>query len=402
MKKGLRRLLSTLLISTLVLTSAGTAFAGSSNTMEASDIRAAQDVTKTQTDPLGGNGKAAAKAVGDIPVTTINASTTSLEAGEVAFGIDDALTGSSNKGFAKQVSFPAKGTVVMGVNTEAYSSTGSNVYFGLYRDAGLTTPVEHSYAAPNSSGTLVIQVPAKGTYYVGVQSPINEYSINTEYYVMTRVGYANGSDRTLKLGQAVAVGQKSAQANYFKVTAANTGYLEVRTGSDVGNVTLCNSKKKALTGKTPTKYLPTYGVKKGTTYYVKVDSTYSSTRGYYNLTVTNKKVSEKSGSSKAKAVTLKKGAKKSGTIIAGDKTADWYKIKLTGKKAVKFTIKGATNGTIKADVYDGGRKMGTRSFPYYSGGMTVQSVGKWSKGTFYVKIYRGDAKSSGYYTISWK
>ena len=55
MKKGLHRLLSTLLISTLVLTSAGTAFASSSNTMTGEDISKAQSPVKAVQTELAGN-----------------------------------------------------------------------------------------------------------------------------------------------------------------------------------------------------------------------------------------------------------------------------------------------------------------------------------------------------------
>lgn len=410
MKKGLRRLLSTLLISTLVLTSAGTAFADSSNTMTGADISKAQNPAKAVQTEVSGKIKAGAKtAEGDIPLTMVNATTTSIKDDVVAFDIGDVLPGSTKQGYSKQISLPAKGTVSMVVAAQAYT-TSASLEFGLYKDAALTIPVNNygvvtaKTTVPTKEDTVtrVIQVPSKGTYYLGVQTLSPMRDENQAFLVGAAAGYANGADRTIANGKAIAVGQKDAQTNYFKFKATKTGYLEVRAASGIGSVALCNSKKRAMTDTLSTKYLPTYGVKKGVTYYVKVNSYASSTRGWYNLTVVNKAVSEKSGKSKAKAVTLKKGAKKSGTIIIGDKTADWYKFTLSSKKAVSITIKGATNDNIKADVYDKRGKIGTRSFGYYSGGMTLKSAGKWSKGTFYIKLYRGNSKSSGHYTISWK
>lgn len=405
MKKGLHRLLSTLLISTLVLTSAGTAFASSSNTMTGEDISKAQSPVKAVQTELAGKVKAGTKtAEGVIPLTNINASTTSIKSDAVVFDIGDVLPGSTKQGYSRAISLPAKGTIIMEAAAKSAVSTSS-----LDKDAALTNAVGYGIISAKTTDptdadvvTRVIQVPAKGTYYLGIQtlSPIRDEQ--QAFLVGAAAGYANGGDRTITSGKAIAVGQRDAQTNYFKFKATKTGSLEVQAASGIGSVALCNSKKKALTTNLATKELPTYGVKKGVTYYVKVNSYASSSRGWYNLTVVNKAVSEKSGKSKAKAVTLKKGAKRSGTIIIGDKTADWYKFTLSSKKAVKITIKGATNDNIKADVYDKHGKIGTRSFGYYSGGMTLKSAGKWSKGTFYIKLYRGNSKSSGHYTISWK
>ena len=74
-------------------------------------------------------------------------------------------------------------------------------------------------------------------------------------------------------------------------------------------MTLCSSKKKALSGEDWNLYDPVYGVKKGNTYYVKVRALYN-TSGMYQLKVTNTGVSEKSGTTKSKAVTIKKGSTK--------------------------------------------------------------------------------------------
>ncbi|MEI3504678.1 MAG: hypothetical protein V8Q42_13900 [Anaerovoracaceae bacterium] len=34
--------------------------------------------------------------------------------------------------------------------------------------------------------------------------------------------------------------------------------------------------------------------------------------------------------------------------------------------------------------------------------ITLTSVGKWSKGTYHIKVYRGNSKSSGWYSLKWQ
>lgn len=148
-------------------------------------------------------------------------------------------------------------------------------------------------------------------------------------------------------------------------------------------------------------YTPIYGVKKGNTYYIKVRSNYNYD-GLYQLKVTNYKISENSGSKKSKAVTIKKGYTKKGTITAGSSQSDWYKFKLTSKKKVKITIKGGTNDKLKFIVYKGSKKVSTSTFYNSTKSITLNSVGKWSKGTYYIKAYRGTSKSSGWYSLKWQ
>ena len=142
-------------------------------------------------------------------------------------------------------------------------------------------------------------------------------------------------------------------------------------------------------------------MKKGKTYYVKVAAGYNSD-GAYALKVTNSTISEKSGKKKSRAVLLKKKRTKKGTIVAGEKRTDWYKFRVTKRKTVRLTMKGATNDELKVAIYKGNRRVGRSTLGYYSKSITLRSVGKLSKGTYYIKVYRGTKKSSGWYSLRWK
>lgn len=343
-------------------------------------------------------------STGSITLQNLQTGDETATASIVSYGISDPVLSGYNHGYSQQVSLQ-KGTVIMGVLASSNSLTG-NVNYGVFKDAALKQPVD-SYGSvtadgdTNSAKGRAFQIPSDGTYYLGLYSYISAYSSAQTYTVSVSALYASGVDRTLTSGQKIVVGQKSGQTNYFKFKAAKTGYIEIKSSETFDKVTLCNSKKKALSGQTYTKYAPTYGVKKGTTYYVKVESNYN-TDGGYTLQLTNKGISEKSGAKKAKAVTIKKGKAKKGTIIAGNGQADWYKFRVTSKKKVTVTIKGSTNDRLKVAVYQGSRNMGGGTFWYSDASRSWKSIGKLSKGTYYIKICRANAQSSGWYSISWK
>lgn len=323
--------------------------------------------------------------------------------GYVEYGINSPSVYGSYKGYAQEVYIPAKGTVVMIMCAEDDSSSTGYVNFGVFKDAAMTQAVDSTGIVSSDGSTVrthAFKVDKPGTYYLGVYSFINSASACQNFAVVSFAAYTKGTDRTLTSGKWTAVGQKDEQTNYFKFKATSTGYIKVED-SDRANVTLCSSSKKALSNENYNMYTPIYGVKKGNTYYIKVRSNYNYD-GLYQLKVTNYKISENSGSKKSKAVTIKKGYTKKGTITAGSSQSDWYKFKLTSKKKVKITIKGGTNDKLKFIVYKGSKKVSTSTFYNSTKSITLNSVGKWSKGTYYIKAYRGTSKSSGWYSLKWQ
>lgn len=402
MKKGMSKLLSALLIATLVFTSAGVAFADTGGSEGLVKAQASKTSTKeiskqiSKTEIVEPKTIKSLKKAAATPKTTVGyINVTNLVTGEES--IEEAVVpakqySNSKYGFSQAYTAPAKGTLqILGGAEE------SSVSYGLFYDPDMTNPVDSTgYASAKAVTDRTFKVPSAGTYYIGIYA-----SSNVSAFGIAAV-YANGADRTITAGKRITVGQKDAQTNYFKFKATQTGYLQV-VSSDYGKVTLCKSNKKALSNATSTYYAPTYGVKKGTTYYIKLASDYNYD-GYYQFQVTNKKITEKSGKKKSKAVTIKKKKTKKGTIIAGSSQADWYKFKLGGKKKVTLTMKGATNNKLKVVVYNKkGKKVSSAyNYNYYSNKLTLKSYGKLPKGTYYIKVYRGTKTSSGWYSLSWK
>ncbi len=218
------------------------------------------------------------------------------------------------------------------------------------------------------------------------------------------------------------------ETGYISITAKKATVQEYSDGF----ITLCDASKQVLdatrdiytTAYQGSKYSTvTYGVKKGVTYYFKVESAAGVT-----LKATVKAVKKNAGTSRAKAKTLKQNKKVNGVILAGDKKADWYKINVSQSKKVTLSFSVKTNGWegnsqfatdgIQFSFYDANGKKVTPdasdvltkiqnkgSAIYYSvdsdGGKKSKKAGL-APGTYYIKVERSNAASSGLYSLKWK
>lgn len=222
---------------------------------------------------------------------------------------------------------------------------------------------------------------------------------------------------------------------YFKIKPTKTGYITITSDYIHGSkVALCNASKK-LVSRSDKGYddfysagsqyayqkVLNYGVKKGTTYYIRVqgastDRT-SDTALYESYTDipyigtikwTNTAVkSIKYGKTKKKALVIKKNKKKNGVIKAGSTKHQWFKIK-TAKKKIKISFSAKYNcGTIYARVHYKSygkwyksRMFAMRSTDGYKNACTLtKNTSK--KVTYYVEVYP-NYKASGAYALKWK
>ncbi len=393
MKKIMKRVLSFMLVATLVVSYSGVA--------SASGIEKAPKSIKTSATAVATKAAILENKV-SIPTITPSSGPADVPSSVITYSRSNAASfANDKKGFVQRV-YLSKGVLVMAAR--AYSNDGNgSVAFGLYKDANLTTSVGNpgfNYPKDENTTSRMVQVPKAGYYYVGITSRISEYSTSHTYSVAFAATFANGSDRTITSGKSIAVGQYSSQTNYFKFKAKSTGYIKVSKDGYNAKIALTNSKKKALT-----KYITGksvyYGVKKGTTYYIKINA-YSNPDGGYVLKVTNSAIKEKSGSKKSKAATMAYKKYKNGTIIAGSSQSDYYKFKVPKKKKVKIVLKGRTNERINVKVYKGKKVIGSSNLYSSNSGLTLKSSGKLTPGTYYVKVSRGTKYSSGYYKMYWK
>lgn len=222
--------------------------------------------------------------------------------------------------------------------------------------------------------------------------------------------------------------------HWIKFKAGATGYVTVQItnaskkySDSYGYITLCNSKKKAIGQSkeywwTDSSYklrkVKTYGVKKGQTYYFKVQCASG-----VKFTATVKSVKKSTANSRKKAKSIAKKKQVTGVMIAGENKADWYKINLTRNQGLKLTFSAKTNGKgaysgIKFTLYKSngqvyrssqGREATAWVSPRYPNNWlkisrytsSGQMLGI-DPGTYYVKVERYDKYSSGYYTLQWQ
>ena len=211
---------------------------------------------------------------------------------------------------------------------------------------------------------------------------------------------------------------------YHKLTVNSSGLLtvganEIYVSSYSGNVSyygmyvqLYNSKMKLLDIYDSGEYVnavnedvAVYGVKKGT-YYIKVSGEQN-----YAIAASFEKTTNKGGTSKKKATTLKHNRTTSGIMPAGEKSSatDWYKFKVTKSKKLRLNISTTGNGYFKFYLYGPSYKNGcyidslwNEKGTYYSINSLTRKKLKVKTGTYYIKVVRSTKKSSGKYTLRWK
>ena len=277
------------------------------------------------------------------------------------------------------------------------------------------------YVSPGTDeyGIGGVDVKAGKVYYVGIQS----YS----YAVAAARAYVYSyKTRTLKAGKTmIAPGYKGYSykdsAVKYKIKPKKTGYMlvdveEYGTGyASAGYVQLLNKKKKAVSDKlwfyegSNTSYV-VFGVKKGTTYYLKATDFSGSYDNCYVYGIAHKikKSPVRYNKTRRKALKLKrKGAYKKTTIPANNKSGNqWYKFRVTKKRTTKIKLDTTyiKSGTIKLTLYAGGKKIDSTTVS--NGDVHTYTIthsttwGKANRGTYYLKIHKSK-KATGQYKIKY-
>lgn len=249
----------------------------------------------------------------------------------------------------------------------------------------------------------------KGTYYVKFEAP-GTYAFSSQMF--------NGANRTLKnntytTAYSYTNGPYSYDSKniYYKYKASKTGYITISMEflKDYGNatVTLCNSSKKVISNDV---YVSSsyndntvFAVKKGATYYIKV----SSSSEIYRIKSKITGVTESSGNRKTKAKTLPIGKVRKGVVLSEDKASlnDWYKFTLTKATKLNLTVAGnASSGSLKVELTSpnigGSVDLSINSVGYkQSTALKTYTTSTLPKGTYYIRVYKDDKKSSGSYAL---
>ena len=198
---------------------------------------------------------------------------------------------------------------------------------------------------------------------------------------------------------------------YFKFKAKYTGWMDVQVEMETfefGNgeitVALLDSRRKRVSyvydfEEDLPNYTLTFGVKKGSTYYIRVGEV-NDLPDNYKIKVENRSYNDSYGKTKKKAKRIKRNKTKFGTFIAGSKNrVKWYKIKLTTAQRINFNF-----NKFYANEYDS--KYGIVGKFYNSNGKNISnSINKGKilpRGTYYLKVYVKGTYCSGVFDFKWK
>jgi len=207
--------------------------------------------------------------------------------------------------------------------------------------------------------------------------------------------------------------------SWFKVKTTGTRNLKVQFSEEgTFSVRLYKSNKSTVLGggtvsvgkgKSYTTY---YAVPAGT-FYVRVYKKESVTP-YYGIKMSTSTVTEKSGATKAKAVSVGKNVLKKGTLLATETAStsvDWYKVTTTKNQKfwmhLTFKTGGISTGGVKITVYKKGSTKPVLTKKFASGAYTQDwkiyntgNNGNLKPGTYYFKVQKYNY-GTGYYSMKW-
>lgn len=310
------------------------------------------------------------------------------------------------------ITVPSKGVLFMGV-ADDFTASKANTYLNvdIYSDPACTSSIYYS----TGDNVRIIKLPQGGTYYIKVGYADYSGTLSTQYNAVIALEFANGSNKTLKNKVSTYTGVANTEKPiYYKVKVNKAGTITFDIeGTYSSYVTLCNSKKKAISTKKSITAVDdnkiVFGVKKGT-YYIKVNTNNDTIR----VKSTCKAVAQKNNATKKKATTLKFKKKAATIVLATEKkgSSDWYKFYNPKKKKVTVTYNSSLTGDLEISFYSAkGKKFGSKRIyegvdrtsgiiPY--SGIRGSNTMTLPKGTYYIKIKKLDKKGTGTYSLTIK
>lgn len=195
---------------------------------------------------------------------------------------------------------------------------------------------------------------------------------------------------------------------YHRISIKKAGYITVEGAAFSEDaqksldIEFTDANQRDLESKTLKKsngYTTYFGVKKGT-YYIAAspadDESYQ-LRYFFNA------VTDKSGSSKSRAVTLKNGKTRRGLFLASESVGsrDWFKIVLNKKQKFSYQVDCRTGNKIKVKIIPKkkGVSISKNLQTTKTGGYIFNTTNQAPKGTYYIRVSKASG-SSGYYSIT--
>lgn len=288
----------------------------------------------------------------------------------------------------------------------------------LYEDQECTKPIGKSFTleAGDEPINILRYISKKGTYYIKFTLSSSDLVGITAFKV--KLYTISSETRTLVSGKGtIAYQDSNSNKITYKVIVKNSGLLQLlvtpydNSKGGMASFQLLDGNKKKLTKNNEVisnwnsegaydPVLKYYNVTKGT-YYIQIDTSCGVYKFEYFF---DKDVSE-AGTKKSNAKLLKLGGKiAQGYFTISDKTTkvDWYKFTIPSSQYVKVILAYQSDGEIEYDIIDSKGKIiwdrnNEKERPQGSYYNWVEH--NYSKGTYYIKVYKGSNTSSFSYGV---
>ena len=208
---------------------------------------------------------------------------------------------------------------------------------------------------------------------------------------------------------------------YYRVDMKQDGYVTF-SGTNMGKMVLneemlndtsavnaslklqlCNSKKQPMAKAVTFNAKKTEAVvalRKGTYYFRLKEEKDTS----FMLQMSTKAVKSVAGTKKANAKAIKLKQAVEGIQVLNEKKENWYKVNVTSKKNLSVSLSRITeNGTFNVYIYNAkGKRVACETNTTKTNGtnksyVTLRSINKLPKGTYYIKVVKSNANATGYY-----
>ena len=213
---------------------------------------------------------------------------------------------------------------------------------------------------------------------------------------------------------------------YYRVDMKQDGYVTF-SGTNMGKMVLneemlndtsavnaslklqlCNSKKQPMAKAVTFNAKKTEAVvalRKGTYYFRLKEEKDTS----FMLQMSTKAVKSVAGTKKANAKAIKLKQAIEGIQVLNEKKENWYKVNVTSKKNLSVSLSRITeNGTFNVYIYNAkGKRVACETNTTKTNGtnksnVTLRSINKLPKGTYYIKVVKSNANATGYYKLTAK
>lgn len=297
------------------------------------------------------------------------------------------------------------------INIEETSKDYYTLETNLYRDkAGKDSIATINMLRGSSKVSKQIYISKPGTYYLNqrLTNGVEELQFDLQ------LNFIEDIERSITTGKVYAVYQSKEQSSdFFKIHMGLNKLVKITVKPDnsseyTASFTIYDRKKNKILD---VQKDSVSGANKSitTSYYLDEGDYYlevNTNGGLYALSYTASDVKDQSGKSAKKSALIKVGSEKltTGYFLRAESTLkeDWFQFDITKKKDVSIAINWIKSGKFGIELLDKDEKL-VRKGIVDSGQSSIKLSWKGiPKGTYYLRLYKMNSKSTGSYSFTVK